>query len=204
MRIAIFFVLLGAHMLGVLYFASLRGPAPERSDNGFATTVFFVQDRPQRPATEVTKLTAPSPRAPTSAQSMPRRPTPPQTPVPPAPETTAPITIDWAQEAERVAADRIEADAQARRRASRLSAGEAPNSGARPAPRPQFGWDYAHTHRFESLPGGGLVVNLSDRCALVFAFPVFMGGCKIGKIEARADLFTHMHDPPAPEDSSSR
>jgi hypothetical protein len=29
-----------------------------------------------------------------------------------------------------------------------------------------------------------------------FKFPFLLPGCKIGKIESRGDLFTHMNDPP--------
>lgn len=113
-------------------------------------------------------------------------------------ENTAPIAIDWAKEAERAAAHRIEADEEADRRASALSPRRGPRVGASEAPAaaPQFGWDHAHTHRLELSPDGGMVVNLNDRCAIVVKFPFFLPGCKIGKMESRGDLFTHMNDPP--------
>jgi hypothetical protein len=103
---------------------------------------------------------------------------PPETPVQSGPETTAPVAIDWAKEAERVAAD------------------PGLNVGAEPAPaaRQQFGWDYAQTHRIEPLQDGGLLVNLTDRCSIIVRFPMILGGCKIGRIEARADLFAHMRE----------
>ncbi len=186
-RVAIFFALLGAHGLAVLYFASLRGSIPDSSDNGFATTVFFLEDKPKGHAPQVTKLPRRPPLAPTPADRIPQRALPPETPLQSAQETTAPITIDWAKEGERVAADQsarqFEADAQARRRA-----------GPAPPARQPFRWDYAHTHRVESLPGGGLIVNVSDRCALVLKFPVLFGGCKIGKIESHDDLFAYMRE----------
>jgi hypothetical protein len=195
-RVAIFLALLGAHGLAVLYFASLRGPVPDSADDGFATTVFFLEDKPKRHAPQVTILPARSAFAPNPADRMPQRPLPPETPVQSEQETTAPTTIDWAKEAERVAAERIEADEALRRKASRLSAGEGTSVGAGPAlpAHRQFGWDYARTHRVESLPEGGLIVNLNDRCSLVFRFPMLLGSCKIGKIESRADLFAHMRE----------
>lgn len=59
---------------------------------------------------------------------------------------------------------------------------------------PQFGWDYAATHRIESIPGGGLAVNLNDNCELIL-FPLPFIGCAIGKKPANGDLFKHMRDP---------
>jgi hypothetical protein len=186
-RVAIFLILFGAHVLVVLYFASLRGPVPDSSDNGFATTMFFLEDKARRATTAVTKLPARAALAPTPGARIAQRALPPETPERSAQETTAPITIDWAKEAERVAADQaarqVEADAQARRRA-----------GPAPPARQPFRWDYAHTHRVESLPGGGLIVNVSDRCALVLKLPMLFAGCKIGKIESHGDLFAHMNE----------
>jgi hypothetical protein len=59
---------------------------------------------------------------------------------------------------------------------------------------PQFDWDYARTHRVETLPQGGLLINLNDNCALIFA-PLPMAICGIGKRKANGDLFKHMRDP---------
>jgi hypothetical protein len=178
-RLAIVLTLLAAHVLGVLYFASLRTPVPDSSDYGFATTVFFLENSAQPHATRVTKLPPRSSFAPPRTDRLPQRPSPPETPAQSARESTAPVAIDWAKEAERVAAD--------------------PGLivGAEPAPaaaRQQFGWDYAHTHRVEPLPDGGLMVNLSDRCSIIVRFPMLLGGCKLGRLESRADLFAHMHE----------
>jgi hypothetical protein len=54
-------------------------------------------------------------------------------------------------------------------------------------------WDYAATHRIESIPGGGVLVHLSDNCVLIL-FPFPFVGCAIGKRPANGDLFEHMHD----------
>lgn len=61
--------------------------------------------------------------------------------------------------------------------------------------RREFGWDHSATHRVEEIPGGGLLININERCAIawvIFPFPV----CKIGKIPPRGDLFDHMKDAP--------
>ena len=58
---------------------------------------------------------------------------------------------------------------------------------------PKFGWYYAGTHRIEELPGGGTIINLTDRCAIVvYVLPIPV--CKIGKIPANGDLFNQLHD----------
>ena len=62
-------------------------------------------------------------------------------------------------------------------------------------PKPEFGWDRSHTHRVQSIEGGGIAIALNDRCVLVL-IPLPLGGCGIGKIPVRGDLFEHMHDAP--------
>lgn len=57
----------------------------------------------------------------------------------------------------------------------------------------QFAWDHAATHRVESLPEGGLLINLSDNCVLLI-FPLPLVACGIGKHPANGDLFEHMHE----------
>jgi hypothetical protein len=45
----------------------------------------------------------------------------------------------------------------------------------------------------ESIPSGGLLVNVNDNCVIVFIpFPFF--GCALGKRPANGDLFKHWHD----------
>jgi hypothetical protein len=58
---------------------------------------------------------------------------------------------------------------------------------------PQFGWDYAPTHRVEALPEGGLLINLTDRCAVVL-YVLLIPVCKIGHIAANGQLFDRLHD----------
>lgn len=111
-------------------------------------------------------------------------------------ESSAPVAIDWAKEAERAAARRIDEDEAAARKAAALTAHEKTPRSLAPLPPagPQFGWSHAATHRLESF-SGGLILNLTDRCAIVFAImliPVW----KVGDMEPRGDLFDHMNDPP--------
>jgi hypothetical protein len=67
-----------------------------------------------------------------------------------------------------------------------------------PGPRvrgPEFGWDYAATHRITRPEGGGLLIALNDRCA-IFIFLLPMIGCSIGPgPPANGDLFKYMHKP---------
>jgi hypothetical protein len=73
-----------------------------------------------------------------------------------------------------------------------------PHSATTPSSKPsEFGWSYAPTHRLQSLPGGGLLVNLNDNCVLVFA-PLPFFACALGKKPANGDLFKHMNDPSQP------
>ena len=65
---------------------------------------------------------------------------------------------------------------------------------------PQFDWDYARTHRVETLTEGGMVIHLNDNCVIVltpFPFPL----CSPFKRKANGELFKHMHDPHKPGDA---
>ena len=110
--------------------------------------------------------------------------------------SSAAVAIDWSREAELAVSRQIDADEEAARKARAFSAPTAPAGlAAAPAQNPQFGWSHARTHRVESMPGGGFIINLNDQCALVVMI-MLMPVCKIGKIEARGDLFLHIDDPP--------
>jgi hypothetical protein len=177
-RLVIFTALLGVHGLAVLLLAMQRNAGSHTPDDGFATTVFFVErNEPRKPIRTMT-LRAPSPAKPVAKRATPQGPPLPESPVP----ATVPVAIDWAKEAERAAAHSIEG------RGPKIGTAEARHA------THEFGWDHAHIHRVEQIPDGGLIVNLNDRCAIVIKFPMLLGGCKLGKIEARGDLFSHMHD----------
>jgi hypothetical protein len=200
MRTATFVVVLAFHVLLFFLFAAHRNPSRHSSEAEAPTTVFFL------PAPELTR--APQAERPPETQVTARaaRPAAPKTPAPanPAPEpesssltpTRAP---DWRAEARIAANDELEAEERKRHSPAPLAPHDF--SGVRPGStddsRPQFGWNHARTHRVEELSGGGLLININDRCAvvllLIFPFPA----CKIGKIPTRGDLFDHMKDAPA-------
>jgi hypothetical protein len=119
----------------------------------------------------------------------------PQQPSLSAPTPSAP---DWRAAAEVTAQTSaqhiVEAEDDTARKAAALTSRVKPL----PAPRvrgPEFGWDYAHTHRLTPLPGGGVVIALNDRCAIAL-LPLPMFGCAVGrKSPANGDLFKFMHPP---------
>ncbi len=103
--------------------------------------------------------------------------------------------VDWNAELERAGEENSPHDLGAARRDFGFPHHAAPAT-AKP---PEFGWDYARTHRAESLPEGGLLINLNDRCVLLLAplpFPV----CGFGTKEANGKLFEHMRDAAAASD----
>jgi len=98
--------------------------------------------------------------------------------------------VDWAEELSRAAKDAASASAAPQPR----DFGFPHPTALSPPKAPGFGWSHARTHRVESIPGGGLLVNVNDRCILVFA-PLPMFFCAPGKSEPNGELFEHMHDP---------
>ena len=112
----------------------------------------------------------------------------------PQDNSSAPIAIDWAREAELAATRRLRAEEEAARKATAFSVRKGPSLAVAKPLTPKFGWSHAHTHRVESLPGVGTLINLNDRCAILITF-MLIPMCKLGKIDARADLFQYMDDP---------
>jgi hypothetical protein len=107
-------------------------------------------------------------------------------------------TPDWRAQAELMAQSTaqqvVEAEDAAARRVAALTARFKPLPGPR-VRGPEFGWDYAHTHRITPAEGGGLLIALNDRCTIfIFLFPMI--GCSIGhQPPANGDLFEFMHKP---------
>jgi hypothetical protein len=200
MRTATFVVVLVFHVLLFFLFAALRNPARHSSEAEASTTVFFL---PEPESTRAPQAERP-PKTQVTARAA--RPAAPKTPAPanPAPEpesssltpTPAP---DWRAEARIAANDELEAEERKRHLPSPLAPHDF--SGVRPGStddsKPQFGGNHARTHRVEELSGGGLLVNINDRCAVVLLFIFPFPACKIGKIPAHSDLFDHMKDAPA-------
>jgi hypothetical protein len=132
--------------------------------------------------------------APLTPEQLPTAPRPevepPQPIAPPEQETGHGPAVDWAHEAGEAARRRaLEAEAQRDHRDEQ-----------RPAkPAPEFGWDRSRVHRVEAIAGGGILVRINDRCAIVITL-LAMPVCQIGKQPARGDLFEHMDDAPTPGD----
>lgn len=121
---------------------------------------------------------------PIAAQPIAVEPIAPPFPAKPAAHTPS----GWEQEIQHEA--RLE---EARARAGKIRFGF-PRAPAAAAAAPEFGWDYAHTHRLQALSGGGMLINLNDHCALVVYGLMFFPGCRIGRIPVNGQLFDHMHD----------
>ena len=62
-----------------------------------------------------------------------------------------------------------------------------------PKKPPQFAWDHAATHRIEAIPGGGMLIHLSEDCVFIL-FPLPFAGCGLGKRPVNGDLLEHMHE----------
>jgi hypothetical protein len=124
---------------------------------------------------------APGPRAATGAPALP--------PGPSSAAGTPAAPIDWFAERDRVARDAATASAAPSPRGFGFP--QQPSDGTA-APNAEFGWSHSHTHRVETMPGGGIVINLTDQCALVL-FPLPFVGCALGKKPANGELFRQMH-----------
>jgi hypothetical protein len=167
-------------------------PAPQHDRPPGGTPSSGPSDRPRK-----------NPAAPPNTQLI-RVPTPGrqasvnEPPAPIAPAPLPPALIDWSAEADWAIKQHAELAMAAPPRAlDRHGAGADLNGGLGPdRPRkPEFGWDHSHTHRVESLEGGGILIHMNEHCVLVL-FPLPFVGCGIGKIQARGDLFEHLRDAP--------
>jgi hypothetical protein len=106
--------------------------------------------------------------------------------------------VDWNAELERAGKDHALREQDPARRDFGFPHRSAP-AAAKP---PAFGWDYAATHRVESLSGGGLLINLNDRCVLLVA-PLPFAVCGIGTRKANGELFENMRDASAGPDQKA-
>ncbi len=124
---------------------------------------------------------------------------------PPAPTAHPAVPTDWAVQGEQAAKQEVGREEAARQRASGLThrsgVSAAITSALRPPPPPppEFGWAQYRIHRIEVIKGLGIVIHLSERCSLLIAGLMLLPGCTLNKIEARGDLFAHMHDPTDPD-----
>jgi hypothetical protein len=101
--------------------------------------------------------------------------------------------IDWTGELDRAARESVPAEPSRDPRNFGFPHASTPP----PSKSPEFAWSHTRTHRVESIPGGGLLINVNDRCVVVLIpFPFF--GCALGKQPPNGDLFEHMHEPSGP------
>jgi hypothetical protein len=166
-----------------LLLANSRVIARRTDSGGFEVVLIAATSLPERKSLEH----EPSDALPHRRASANRAPI--EHPAPPEEDSNAiHAPIDWASELSRAAKD---------------ATGDKPEQGAkdfgfprRPpatAKAPQFEWDHAATHRVEKLASGGLIVNLNDRCVLVF-FPFPFFACGVGIKQANGELLKHMGD----------
>jgi hypothetical protein len=114
----------------------------------------------------------------------------PSTPVPTTKEDSSRHPLpDWTEELHLAASDAIAKQLEQKRHEFDF-AHVYPKAPAIPA---QFAWNYAATHRVESLPQGGILIHLGDNCVLVL-MPLPIVGCAIGKSPANGELFEHMSE----------
>jgi len=105
-----------------------------------------------------------------------------------------PAPVDWELEAQMAASEWAEAVGNAERKASDRAHCHRPLF-AQKARVFVFDWFHAPTRRADPGSGWPLVFRISERCS-GFSLLNFLGvGCSLGKIEARGDLFLHMHGP---------
>jgi hypothetical protein len=114
----------------------------------------------------------------------------PSTPAPPTEEDSSTHLLpDWTEELHLAAKDAIAKQLEQKGHEFDF-AHVYPKAPTKP---PQLAWNYAATHRVESLPQGGILIHLGDNCVLVL-IPLPIVGCAIGKSPANGELFDHMRE----------
>ena len=196
-RIIAFALVVAIHAIAIVYFPTFRRSMTWTTQDD-TITIFSLPSRnvrmrstPSKRPSPPTDLTAPAGTAPASRSGAKPFDSFAIEPLP----TTAPMTIDWSREAEKAVADSLSAEGTAARQRAALTPRHAAIGGPTRSKAPEFAWSEAHTHRVEFIPGGGFLLHINDRCAIVVPM-MLMTICKIGKIEARDDLFQHMGEPP--------
>jgi len=205
-RVVALIVVVAVHIGLIVIFAVSRKPHRERPEEERSIMVVFLSRMPagelvsrSNPDTEANRKSGDDVSKPAaSSAALDSTAITPQ--LSEVGEIPAPASIDWSKEAELAASRQIDSLENARRRArgfTRLEANREPWTA--PASKPEFGWSHAQTHPIEPLPEGGTLMWINERCALVLN-AALLPVCKLGKIEARGDLFKHMNDAPEPGD----
>jgi len=194
MRAATFLVVLAIHAVLFLLFAVLRTPTRTPSEVDVPpTTLIFLP--------EVVKPVESAPAPPAAGHIVRFRRIPARESSTPEPAgITPPPAPDWRAEAGIAANNVLEAERRKHDNPSALEphdfSGVTP--GSTDTSKPRFGWSHAATQRVEVVPGG-ILLNVTDRCAIGLLFLVPLVGCKVGHMETRGDLFEHMGDPSDPK-----
>jgi hypothetical protein len=180
-------IVLGAHLVLVWLLASSH-QLSVRIKSGSLELVWIarpplLQSASERGTTEKPRFTPPPHR-------VDRTPASPLMASPPIEENNAIHSgPDWTEELHRAAKETL-AKELARKRHELDFAHAFPTQ---PKKTQEFAWDYAATHRVETIPEGGMLIHLSDNCVLVL-MPLPIVGCGIGKRPANGDLFEHRRD----------
>jgi hypothetical protein len=164
-----------AHVAAYIALRGFHWPTASITWNESPATLLEIEPEPEPPPPPGPDFARPAAHSPPVVLEL------------PDPDFAAPPeSIDWLANGARAAADVIAGEGD------RVRPFGIPD---RPAPQPRrvkpFGWDETHTQRVEVLPGA-IAIRLSDRCSVIFA-PLPMGGCSLGKIPARGDLFDGMN-----------
>jgi hypothetical protein len=191
-RFCTFVLVLGFHVfIGWLLWATPRVPSVPAPSTGLEIVLIAS------PARAVAAEINPTVRVPERAGSRNRNTVhpPPVPDVAPAEESNAIYPpIDWDAELARAAQG-----ARAGVPAEPKNFGYPHHSAIPPMKTPDFGWSHAQTHRVESLPDGGVVINLNDNCVLVLN-PLPFAMCSPFNKKADGDLFEHMRETPQSSD----
>ena len=175
-HLALVWLLLLSHQLSVksragsLQLVSIPPPALKTAPERGTTTQGLSADAPRRRNERIPAV--PSISAPSSEENNAIHPTP-----------------DWNAELT-LAAKNALANELAKKKHDADFAHVFPTQPKKPE---QFAWDYAATHRVETLPQGGVLIHINDNCVLLI-FPLPLVGCGIGKRPANGDLFKHMRE----------
>jgi hypothetical protein len=205
MRVALFVGVMAAHAVLLLIFVPSR--LRERavpSEELPPVRIFWPLEQPREVESAAGRPSSPGkPSSPVSRSSRFSRPA-----LPAADRNVGGITVpslDLGQQADRVAPPPdwraaatlaaghiVEQEETAQRQADALNARFkplAPDS----IRAPEFGWDYAATHRVMPAPSGiGLVISINDNCQLLI-MPLPFIGCTLGKLPANGGLFKNMN-----------
>jgi len=204
MRVATIIVVLIIHVGFFILFAAQRRYLRHDGQEEAPSMAFFL---PPEQVHTITEGASQSPIAARAAhRTNPKRPAPAAAqlpgptvrPEPPSNALAVPAAPDWRSEMRIAANNEVAAEERNRHKPSPLAPHDfsGVRAGSTDYGKPRFAWDHAATHRVEALPTGGLLINLNDRCSIVWVILPFTF-CKIGKIQARGDLLQLMQDAPA-------